>query len=333
MDKALPIAVLTLFTLSGAGARASEDPTPELNAERDQLIVKIRDGVDYDASVKRFAELLGKRDAVIATTESARAKERERQQAERAERDAKFARKKAYEHTADWDVAWRCTLSPDPAHPVPSTEGRYKGDWGKVTRKEQVRLQPKNELDEGELITLFEVAGIKQQYTFRADHASYDRKVSLDVTVGDLVLVCSSGEHQDNKLPPGWGKVNSGFAVRLAAPPRIAKKARWNPIHVTGAALFWAVKDVKWKYPPGAYILFNTEIDEDLGGGKFRIGIHEGREMSWIMQLAPNVKPPVPMLPGQHVWAILGNPRFDKTEKTLVLTAEDLEEHYVDEKP
>ena len=333
MDKTLPIAVLTLFTWSGA-ARASEDPTPELNAERDQLIVKIRDGVDYDASVKRFGELLGKRDAVIATTEAARLQEKARLDAERAERDARYARRKAYEHGADWDVAWRCTLSPDPAHPVPSTEGRFKGDWGKVTRKEQVRLAPKNELDEGELITMIEIAGIKQPYTFRLDHASHDRKAVLEAAVGDLMLVCSSGEHEDHKLPPGWGKVNSGFAVKIAGPPRIAKKAKWNPIHVTGAALFWAVKDVKWKYPPGAFILFNAEIGEDLGGGKFRIPIHEGaKDLSWIMQLAPNVKPPVPMLPGQRVWAILGNPRFDKSVGTLVLTAEDLEEHYVDEKP
>ena len=41
---------------------------------------------------------------------------------------------------------------------------------------------------------------------------------------------------------------------------------------------------------------------------------------------------PAPLVPGQHVWAILGNPRFDKSVKTLVLTAEDLEDRYIDEK-
>jgi hypothetical protein len=331
MDKTLPIVVLALFT--AGGARAANDPTAELNAERDQLIEKIRDGVDYDASVKRFGELLGKRDVAVATTEAARAKERERANAERAERDARHKLKQDYEHTVDWEVAWRCTLPADPAHPPPSTEGRFKADWGKVTRKEQIRLPPKNELDEGEAWTLYEVSGLARAYSVHGERSGVDRARPFTAELGDLVLVCVGGESMDGRMPKSWGMrvMSSGFALRLQRPPKIAQKARWNPIHVTGSALFWAVKDVKWKYPPGAFILFNLEIGEDLGGGRFRIALE--RDMSWILEVPPRVKrPQVPLAPGQHVWAILGNPRFDKTEKTLVLTAEDLEERYIDEK-
>jgi hypothetical protein len=324
---------LTLFIVfSGAGARAGEDPTAELNAERDRLIEKIRDGVDYDASVKRFGELLGKRDAAIATTETAREQQRQSDAAERAERDARFKLRHDYEHTADHEVSWRCTLSPDPAHPVPSTEGRYKGDWGKVVRKEAIRFAPKNALDDGEPATMYEVAGQKRAYLLHAEHAGWRRDQPFSAEVGDLVLVCASGERTEPRLPANWGpKIQEGFAVRLAQTPRIAKKARWNPIHVTGSALFWAVKDVKWKFPPGAFILFNLEIGSDLGDNKFRIEIEQG--LFWVMELPPSVKrPKLPLVPGQHVWAILGNPRFDKSVMTLVLTAADLEERYIDEK-
>ena len=69
--------------------------------------------------------------------------------------------------------------------------------------------------------------------------------------VGDLALVCNgdTGEH-DNTEPPDWrgspddpsmrvpaywhGKLQRhGFAARIAAVPKIAQKASWNPIHIT----------------------------------------------------------------------------------------------------
>ena len=333
MARTSRIAVLTLFSAMApiGAARAAEDPTPELNAERDRLIEKIRDGVDYDASVKRFGELLGKRDVAIATTEAAREKERARSEAERAERDARLKLRHDYEHTADHEVSWRCTLSPDPAHPVPSTEGRFKADWGKVTRKEAIRFAPKNALDDGEPATMYEIAGQKHAYVLHGEHVSWDRQRQFAADVGDLVLVCASGERTEKRLPASWGpKIQEGFAVKLASVPRIAKKARWNPIHVTGSALFWAVKDVKWKYPLGVPILFNLEIGSDLGDNKFRVEIEQG--LFWVLDVPPSVKRPVALQPGQHVWAILGNPRFDKSVKRLVLTAEDLEERYIDEK-
>ena len=54
--------------------------------------------------------------------------------------------REAHRKTADYEVSWRCTLSPDPAHPIPSDEGRFRADWGRVTRKDTVALPPKNAL-------------------------------------------------------------------------------------------------------------------------------------------------------------------------------------------
>jgi hypothetical protein len=331
MGKTLAI----LLLLCGA-ARAEESKTPQLDAERDQLIPKIIDGKDLDASIKRFGELIKQRDQVIATSEAAREAERKRHEQERAERDALQKLRESYTTGADYDVAHRCTLSPDPAHPVPSKEGYFKGDWGKVTRKEAIKFPPKNALDDGEPATMYEIAGQAQPYILLGEKAGRDRKYPFTAEVGDLVMFCGHpgrGE-QDKRLPPQWGEyVHHGFAVRLAAVPRIVQKARWAPIHIGAASMFWIVHDVKWKYPPDGFLLFNFEIDEDLGGGRYRVEIDRQRDMFWQMVVPPAVARRGPKLQkGMRVWAILGHPVFDKNLKSLVLTAEDLEEHYITEK-
>jgi hypothetical protein len=316
--------------LLGTSARAETDLTEHLNAERDALIDKITKGVDYDASVKRFTALVKERDAIVATSFAAKEKERLDREKERAERDARHQLREEFRKSADGEVAWRCTLQVDPVHPVPSHEGRMRPDWGKITRKETVRLPPKNELDEGELATMYEMAGTTGPIQFRGEHVKLFGK-PFEGKVGDLVLLCQSGQESARNVPPGWGpRVAEGFAANLKEPPHIAKKARWNPIHVTGTAFFWAIKDVKWKFPPGAFVLSNIEIDKDLGGGQYEIDAEQ--HLSWILEVPPNVKGKELLQPGHHVWAILGNPRFDRGLKKLVLVAEDLEAKYIVEK-
>jgi hypothetical protein len=311
-------------------AHASTPETPELDAERDQLLDKIARGVDYDASVKRFAALVKQRDPVVATSAEAKAREEKQRADERAEQDKRRAWRDAYHKTNDYEVGWRCTLSPDPAHPVPSTEGRFRPDWGKVVRKETIKFPPKNALDDGEPATLYEVKGVARSYVFRGDTFDAWRK-PFEANVGDLVLVCNGGEDLDRRLPPAWGTqlVKSGFAVRLAEPPHIARKSKWNPIHVTGAAFFWMIHDVKWKYPEGAFLLSNIEIDKDLGGGRYEIDADRHRNMSWILEVPPSTKNKELLVPGHSVWVILGEPRFDKALKKLVLTVQDLEARYI----
>jgi hypothetical protein len=324
-------ALVLLFLVGVAGA--TEDPTSELNEERDALIDKIARGVDYAGSVKRYSELVKQRDSVVATSAAAKQKEKATRDAERADADARRAWRDGYHKTNDYEVSWRCTLSPDPAHRIPSKEGRFQPDWGRVVRKQTIRFPPKNALDEGEPATLYEVKGVAKSYVFRGDTFDAWRK-PFDAKVGDLVLVCDGGEDLDRRLPPEWGErlVKSGFAVRLGEPPHIVKKTRWNPIHVTGSAFFWMIHDVAWKYPEGSFLLSNIEVDKDLGNGQYEIEADRNRGMSWILEVPPSVKGRELLQPGHSVWVILGPYRFDKTLKKLILVAQDIEARYIVDK-
>ncbi|HEX4621562.1 MAG TPA: hypothetical protein VH208_08345, partial [Myxococcaceae bacterium] len=253
--------------------------TPELDAARDDVIAKIVRGTDYDRSVQEFAALLAKRDQRTATSATAREREQASLRATREWQDA-------YHKTGDYAVSWRCTMSVDPAHPVPSREGRYAFDWGKVVRKEKIRLPPKNALAEGEETTVYEVAGVRERHVFRGEQFAERRGEVFEAEVGDLATVCSSGE---TRLPgaPDWAQqvISSGFAVRIVRPPLIAEKARWNPAHVTRTVFFWAIHDGKWIFPDDQYLLCSVEVEEDLGGGRYRIV--EQRTESWILEVPP----------------------------------------------
>jgi hypothetical protein len=313
--------VVLLLWLSAA--RAERLVTPELDTERDALIDKIARGVDVEASVRRFKQIVEDRDHRVATSHKAVEAERQQREARRDWRDA-------YHKTGDYEVSWRCTLSPDPAHPLPSDEGRFRADWGKVVRKQQIRFAPKNELDEGEPATMYEVAGQKRVYFIHGEKFGVNHREPFVAEKGDLVLVCDGGSDVDHRLPAEWTPVQrSGFALRVGAPPLIVKKAKWNPIHITGSRFFWAVHDVKWKYPDDAFVLSNIEIGEDLGGGHYKIDASQG--LDWVLEVPPGVKHSELLVPGHSVWAILGHHRFDKTLKKLVLVAEDLEDRYVTE--
>lgn len=316
------------------GARAENaDPTAHLHAERDALIQRIASGKDYEACVKRWKELVAEHDRLVAASARALALQNSNREAQAKEAESRAKLRDDYHQTADYDASWRCTFSPDPAHPIPSTEGRFKPDWGKVVRKQQLRRPPKNALDEGEPVTMFEVKGLARSYQFAGEGFNYgSRREPFDAAQGDLVLVCVGGEDTPRDTPPGWGPqvVTSGFAVRLGEPPLIVKKAKWAPIHVTGSFFFWAIHDVVWKPAPEAFILSNIEITRDLGERRYEIDA--GQNLSWIMEVPPAVKLKEPLVPGRSVWAILGHHRFDRGLKKLVLVAEDLEPRYLTEK-
>lgn len=329
--------------LAGAAARAADPPDdPAVAAERDALIDKIARGQDYDASVKRFAALVHQRDRTVATSRAA----------VEAERNAAVARRdwqEAYRKTGDYDLGWRCTLSVDPRHPVPSTELRFRADWGRVVKKERVKLTPKNELDEGEPAVLYEVAGQVRHYYLRGDKFGPGFPPRpLDAEVGDLVVVCDGDDgHHDNTERIGWrgspddpstrvpdywrGRLQRhGFAIRVAAPPAIVRKGRWNPIHITSSAYFWAIHDVKWKYPPGAWVLSNLTIGRDLGGGRFEIPVEN--KLAFVIEVPPGLPRREVIVPGHNAWLIMGQPRFDRALHTLVLQVADVEARYIVEK-
>ena len=333
---------LVLLALAGAARAAGPSDDPAVAAERDALIDKIARGEDYDASVKRFAALVKERDRTIATSRAAR-------EAVDSARLAARAWQQEYRKTADYDLGWRCTLSVDPRHPVPSTELRFRGDWGRVVKKERVTLTPKNALDEGEPAVLYEVAGQARHYYLRGDKFGPGFPPRpIEANVGDLMLVCDGDDgSNDNTEPIGWrgspddpstrvppywrGRLQRhGFAARIAAPPRIAQKGRWNPIHITSTNYFWAIHDVKWKYPAGAYVLSDLTLGRDLGGGRWEIPVEQG--LSFYVEVPPTLPRREVLQPGHNAWLILGHPRFDRTLHKLVLQVEDIEARYVVEK-
>ncbi len=316
-------AVWLAALLGCTGALAAEEGTPTAEEqERERLIDRLIRGEDVEGSISAFKALVEKRDAVRATSERAREKEQ-------AQREERRAWHEAWAKNADSEVGWRCRLSADPAHPRPA-DG-WAGDWGRVVKREQVRLPPKNALDEGALLTLYEVKGQKRTYHFSGERFGVLNRRELEAREGDLLLVCVGGESKDSKLPPAWqeGFVSPGFAVRLAAPPRIAQKTRFNPIHITDNDLFWAVKDVRWKYPADAYVLCVVDVEADLGGGRYAIDL--GQKLSAVLEAGPKVPGRELLVPGRKAWAILGGARFDPTLKKLVLTVHDVEAHYVEE--
>ena len=305
---------------------AAADETPALDAERDELVAKIARGVEYEASVRRLRALIAERDQRVATSQQARDAERARTEAQRAWQDG-------YRKTGDHEVGWRCTLSPDPAHPLPSTESRFRPDWGKVVRKARVRLAPKNELDEGEPATLYEVAGVARTYQLRGDRFDPFRQ-PLAAEVGDLVLVCHGGEDTVRGLPAGWGPrlVTGGFALPIARPPLIVDKARWQPIHVTDSVFFWAIHDVRWKWPDG-HVLSDLTIGRALppAGDVARFDMPTSNGLSWVLEVPRGLRNREHLVPGRNAWIILGNHRFDRALKKLVLVAEDVEPTYIKE--
>lgn len=330
LKAAAVIAFLGAFPANAARGRTPE--TPELDAEREKLIEKILRGETFEQSVAAFAALVQKRDPIIPT--SARA-----QKARREQLDTKYAWQAEWKKTADSEVAWRCRLGVDPANmprpPGSSGVPDWEGDWGVITRKEQIRKAPKNDLDEGELVTVYEMKGQRRTYRFPAENFGIFKQRRFEAQKGDFILLCDGGTDTERDLPEPWSKEfqRSGFAVKLKSPPRITKKRRWDPLQITDNALFWAVRDVKWRFGEGKYVLCVIDVAEDQGNGRYLIDVDIADGVQILVDVPPNVANRKLMVPGQKVWAILGNARFDKTVRKLVLTVEDLEDRYIDEVP
>ena len=335
-------ALVALVALAAAARASAPVDDPAVEAERDALVDKIARGQDVEASVKRFAALVKDRDQRVATSRAARDAVAEARAAERQW-------KQVYDKSADHDLGWRCTLSVDPRQPVPSSEGRFRADWGRVVKKERVTLTPRNDLDEGEPALLYEVAGQARHYYLRGDKfgPGFPPR-AIDADVGDLLLVCDGdgGQHDNSerigwrgspddpstRVPPYWrGKLQRhGFAARVTAPPKIVNKGRWNPIHITSTKYFWAIHDVKWKYPPDAYVLSNLTIGRDLGGGRFDIPVENN--LSFVIEVPPTVSQRELLVSGHNAWLILGQARFDRGLKKLVLVVQDIEGQYIIDK-
>ena len=317
-------ALLVALMTPAVHARPRDKETPALDAKRDAVLARLLEGdaEEFAAAVDDYKALLKERDPIIPTSFEAHRAWRERLADRRAFEEA-------YRKTADHEVAWRCRLSTDPKSPHPMVDG-WRGDWGKVTRRQKVRLPPKNALDEGEEWELYEVVGQARTYRFRSHRFGVGQR-DFTANVGDLVLVCDGGRTTLRKLPEDWAEdfQSTGFAVKLERPPKIAQKARWRPLHITDNALFWAVKDVRWKFPPEDHVVSVIDVREDLGGGRFLVDTLQ--DITFIAEVPPGTPNAELLVPDRKAWAIMGNARFDRELKALVLTVKDVEARYVEE--
>jgi hypothetical protein len=167
---------------------------------------------------------------------------------------------------------------------------------------------------------------VRERHFVRGDEAH-----DFGARVGDLVFLCGGAGNADSHLPPPWNEVpltSPLYGGRIAEPPRIAKKERWNPIHVTLNDLGWAITDVKWSLPPERTVLANLRIGEKLEEGLFLVPT-DGHDAAFALEAPPSLRNRELLKPGEWVWVIMEKPRFDRKLRRLVLTAVDIESRYL----
>lgn len=322
------VGLVGLWGLAAGSLRAEPAvaPTPpEVAQERDALIDKIARGADYERSVERFVAL---HKEAVARREAA--KLARQQQIEQRENDLKALRER--QKTLDYLVAEHCLLRADPSQPSPPTSTLLRADWGKVVRKLATVTKGRTAFDDDVPITYYQVKGIERTYSLSSKSPTLYLGKGLQAEVGDLVIVCYVGlssHGSGSPLPEEFRQdvVSQGFAARIAAPPLIVQKKRWNPLHLTGESAFRiAIDRVQWRYPEGQPVLGYIHVLGDLGGGRFEIA---AERTSYILEVPEGLKNRALLQPGKYLWAIMSTPRFDKSIKKLVMRAEDLEAQYL----
>jgi hypothetical protein len=328
-----------------------------VEAERDELIARIARGEAVAESVARFARLYREHTQRLA---------REHAQAEDAHAadEARRARRDAYRDSADRELADHCGLSVDPARPMISPTDR-RSDWGRVIDKRVVTLRAKNPFagEPDETVTYYTIAGRAQTHLVRGERRDGWSGRELRADKGDLVLVCWSDP--PTSKPPAWETLAEfraylleridearqadraravpedivvrerigAWTMKIAAPPRIAAKTRWNPVHIGDWELYPAITNAAWPKLPSPYVLLALEIDSAAGGGRWLVKVHDPmlRDASheFLVEVPPGTPHTELLEPEAHVWAILGRPRFDPALRRLVLVAEDFESSYL----
>lgn len=343
--------LLFLLVCAGSSAARAEvaDPEAALGSERDALIRKIARGEDPQASLRAFLRLAARRDQLLAAAKEAaeraqkaeeagrqreaaerqRAQDEQRQKQERDALAAEAARRleaerAAYLSSIDHSASKYCHLSADPKKRHIS--GSTSADWGRVLRKQIVRLPAANALADERAVTMYEIAGVRDRHLVRSE--------KLSAEVGDLIFLCGGPGNPDRELPPPWdGRLTTGYMARLRRPPLLADadKARHDPIHLTLTDLFWAIRDVKWRFPTERTFLASLQVAQELGEGRYEIPAGD-REVRFVLEVPRSVPRRELLKPEEWVWVIMSNPRFDRGLKKLVLTAVDIERRYLIEK-
>lgn len=288
---------LIAMLMWAAVAHAAEDPTADLDAERDLLIDKIVRGIDRPAQAKRFGELWRQRQSRIAG-------------AEQADKERK-AYRAAFAASADGWALDHCALAVDPAHPPATQENLRPTDWGRVAAVRMVKTTSDNPLAPAE-IKVYDVPGEAKVHVVPARSTVPDWP-ALDAKVGDWLLVCS-----------GSSEI---AGLKIGGQPLIARKSRWNPVQMPPASFAWAISKQKWYYAPALFVLTHVFVEKDLGGG--RLLIESPWDHGWILEAPASLRNRALLKPGRGAWVIAGHARLDAAAGKLVLTAEDIEERYL----
>jgi hypothetical protein len=280
-----------------------------------------------EAAERAKKEEEARRAAELAAAENERRAEAERKQRQKQEAEAeaqKKAARRSYLSSLDHSASRYCNLSVDPQQR--HFKGGVSADWGQVVRKTAVEVPPANALAEPQLFTVYEIAGVAKHHFLRSDRAG-----KLSAEVGDLFFLCHPYGNSDRHLPPPWDKVplvSPNYNGRIATLPLIAKKGKWNPIQVTLNDLFWAIKEVKWKFPEDRYVLAELLVGEELDHGRFLIPADDPA-ITFVLEVPPGLARRELMKKEEWVWVIMGHPRFDPQQKKLVLVAADIESRYL----
>ena len=346
--RSLCVGLLGLWgSLLAAPVRASEPPGPgdvraaekaaqeAILAERDQLVTRIALGVDLEPSVRRFKELFAARQAQ---------RDADKRVADaRAEQQREAARDSL---TLDYRVSHQCVLSADPAAPPPGVIwDLFRGDYGKVVRKESIEIPARNAFLQPRTVHVYQVEGRQHRYVVSSDSPRTFDHQPLQASVGDLVLVCRAGMSTHGSGSPFPADlreniVSSGFVALLKSPPRLADKdlQRLNPVHLLGESrLRMAIERTQWPLPPEQPVLTRLRVERDLGSGRYELLVEPQRGQREALTLFVDVPASVPrrklIEPGRMLWFVVRSPRFDAEVKKLVLRAEDVEDRLFDAVP
>lgn len=331
MNSAFRLVVSVVVLLLPAVVRAAESTdSPEVRVERDLLIERIAKGDDYELSVRRFKELW---DARVAQRDAQR-----REVEAQKELQKKIS---ADTLTLDYRVASQCVMAADPAAPPKGVIWEiYRGDFGRITRKETLQLKARNEFLPPETVHIYQLEGRQNRYVFSSKEIhTFDHK-PVDFAIGDTILLCRGGMSTHGSggyYPEGLrdNVVSSGFAARLGKPPRLVEKKRLDPVHLLGTSrLRMAIERTHWPVPPEQPVLTRLLVERDLGSGRFELRVEPSRHDRPPLTLYVDVPAALPrrklIEAGSILWFIVSTPRFDPQLQKLILRAEDVEERLFD---
>jgi hypothetical protein len=307
-------AIAILLVAASAPALAErDDPTAELNGERDALIEQIAAGRDSAAVLKKFVALLDRREQVVAAAKAATEAQREARNPKEVSVDARIE-------------STNCEFS---FAPPPPGHRRHTRDAAvvRVVRRGELRLPPRNDLDPGELLKFIELDHDGELFHLRIDK---EKDGALErARPGDTALMC--GVDIVNRREYGeWGQNFAfvGWAALIKGAPSVMKYAAHNPVFVPTRELDHALRNIKWPYK-GQTVFLRAHVADAAASTRYRVMSGNADFLLDVPRGTPGEKL---VVPGKAPW-VLAVGQFDPDTRKLLLRAIAIEERLVTERP